>query len=383
MAINNWRYVVTWGYMDPNGKIVEETQWEPWRYVVTWWYMNPNGKIVEETQWVPAKTTPSISSTNTTSTKGKGTEDLFSFTPANISSFAPTSNSTTTSSNYFPKAEVYWLQSQWYANQWDTAMANAYWNIANSLWKYSNFANTSLNNYDALLNYVQQNESWLQSTAWKLYNELVGDIQSQRDYVNQMFWPNGELTKEVNEYYDDLGDYLSTDAGRQAANIAAQWVHSWASLWAIRAQQNEAYNQSFQRYVQAKEQQINAKQQLASQLINFMSALRQEYWDTTNQYVIDLYKRANDMYNNIAQSAAQDMETYNKLRIQVPSTKSNSTTQDTEYTYVRDNNWNLVLAKKDSDWNLTPVYGPTTNQYYDISLNKRWTNWTGNFIAVW
>ena len=29
MAINNWRYVVTWGYRDPNGQIVEEVQYVP------------------------------------------------------------------------------------------------------------------------------------------------------------------------------------------------------------------------------------------------------------------------------------------------------------------------------------------------------------------
>lgn len=232
--------------------------------------------------------------------------------PVNSNNNAVQNNVQTTP---FSNADVYKLQSQWYADLWNDAMAQAYWNIANNLWAYSNFANTSLGNYDALLNYIKGNETGLQNVAWKLYNNLVSDIQTQRDYINQMFGPEGTLTKEVNTYYDDLWNYLATDAWRQAAKIAAQWMHSGASLWAIRAQQNEAYNESFWRYIQAKEQQINAKQQIASNLINYMSTLRQEYWDTTNQYIIELYKRANDMYNAIAQSAAKDLIEYSNLRL--------------------------------------------------------------------
>lgn len=251
-----------------------------WRYVVTWWYMDPSWRIVEETQYVPWTTTSSPSS------------------------------------NMFSNAEAFWLQAKGYADMGDNAMATAYWDIANDLWRYSSFANTSIDTADSLLNFMRQNEAWLQWAAWQLYNQLTWDIQAQRNYIMDTFWPEGTLTQEVNKYYDDLGNYLSTEAWRQAANIAAQWVHSWASLWAIRAQQNEAYNEAFGRYVQAKEQEINAKQQIASNLINYMSTLRREYWDTTNQYIIDLYKRANDMYNSVAQSVATDIDQFNMLRAQ-------------------------------------------------------------------
>ena len=324
MAINNWRYVVTWGYIDPNGNLVEETKYVP---DVTYSPDHITGQINSLLDWT--KTAGQI----------RAEDGIYKTSTPVISS--PT----------FTNAEVYGLQSQGYANQGDNAMANAFWSLANDLGQYSTYANTTLWAYDSLLNYIQWNESKLQSAAWKLYNELTSDIQSQKDYVNQMFWPNWELTKEVNTYYDDLGNYLATDAGRQAANIAAQWVHSWASLGSIRAQQNEAYNESFARYVQAKEQQINAKQQIASNLINFMSTLRKEYWDTTNQYIIELYKRANDLYNNVAISAAQDIENYNKLRLSSSWSSSSNPGWITLWTLPSwlsyDSNWNVV----DSAWN--------------------------------
>lgn len=279
----------------------------------------------------------------------------------------------------FSPAETYKLQSDWYYNQGNTTLGDVYWDIANNLWTYSNFANTSLNSYDALLNYIRGNEQWLQSVAWKLYWNLVNDIQSQRDYINQMFGPSWELTKEVNTYYDDLWNYLATDAWRQAAKIAAQWMHSWASLWAIRAQQNEAYNEAFWRYVQAKEQQINAKQQIASNLINYMSTLRQEYWDTTNQYVIELYKRANDMYNSIAQSVANDIVEYNNLRLQGSNSEK----------YYYDINWNLIDSNGNivkTKWQLdaeASQKNKTAGKRFPIKLIKTNSTSTGTNYTIW
>jgi len=280
----------------------------------------------------------------------------------------------------FSNADVYRLQSQWYSDLWNNSLAQAYWDIANNLWAYSSFANNSLDSYDALLNYIRWNEQGLQNVAWKLYNNLVGDIQNQRNYINEMFWPNGTLTREVNTYYDDLWNYLATDAWRQAAEIAAQWMHSWASLWAIRAQQNAAYNESFGRYIQAKEQQINAKQQLASNLINYMSTLRQEYWDTTNQYIIELYKRANDMYNTIAQSAAKDLIEYNNLRLSRWSSSTSWLHYDIYWNLIN-SNWEIVMTKEQlNSKNNQTVYWPRVDNPYTNATVNAWkaTYWLDN-----
>lgn len=261
MAINNWRYVVTWGYR------------------------NPDGTIIEERQRVPSQTVVA-------------NDGLPHFH---------------TQSAEFSPAETYRLRADGYYNQGDNALGDAFWTMADEMWKYSSYANSTIKWYEALLNYLRWNEAWLQDAAWKLYNELAWWIQNDYDYVDRMFWPNGELTREVNTYYDDLWNYLATDAGRQAATIAAQWLHSWASLWAIRAQQNQAYNESFARYVQAKEQQINAKQEIATNLMKYMSTLRTEYWDTTNKYIIEMYKRANDLYNQTVASLVKDLNQFNAL----------------------------------------------------------------------
>ena len=206
--------------------------------------------------------------------------------------------------NTFSPAEVYKLQADWYYNQWNTALWDAYSALRDWSNTFSNTASQINSFYNQLAQDVENREGVLAWAKYDLADQLNRDMLSQRDYVMDMFWPQWTLTQEVNRYYDDLGNYLATDAWRQAAEIAAQWIHSWASLWAIRAQQNQAYNESFARYVQAKEQEINAKQQIANNLINYMSTLRQEYWDTTNQYIIQQYQRANDLLNSLSQNIA-------------------------------------------------------------------------------
>ena len=241
-----------------------------------------------------------------------------------VGTVPPSVNSATRVNQTFTPAETYKFKADWYYNQGNTALWDAY----NALWKwsnaYSNIANDINNFYSQLWEDVYKREMALAWAKQALADKLYEDMWQTRQYALNMFWPNGQLTREVNTYYDDLWNYLATDAGRQAAEIAAQWMHSWASLWAIRAQQNQAYNESFARYVQAKEQEINAKQAIANNLINYMSTLRREYWDTTNQYIIQQYQRANDLLNSLSQNIANSNIQLAQARLWWGRSSSNS-----------------------------------------------------------
>lgn len=222
----------------------------------------------------------------------------------NIVNWTPSyvdNNSYTNTTPYqpFSTADSLRLQMQGYKDIGDVNLSNAYGNLWSWADRYANTANQITWFYWALAQDIANREDTLWQAKYNLANQLNQDLLGTKDYVMNMFGPNGELTNEINKYYTDMWNYLSTEAGREAANIAAQGVHSGASLWAIRAQQNEAYNNAYGRYLQAKEKEINAKQQIASNLINYMSTLRKEYWDTTNQYIISQYQRANDLLNSI------------------------------------------------------------------------------------
>lgn len=319
-----------------------------WRYVVTWWYMDPNGNIVEERQWVP--------NTNLSTTQA---------TPTVSPSW-----------NYFSPADVYKLQADWYYNQGDTALGDAY----NALWQWSNAFSNAANQinqfYNQLASDISERERNLAWAKYNLANQLTNDLLSQRQYVMDTFWPQGTLTQEVNRYYDDLWNYLATEAWRQAANIAAQWVHSWASLWSIRAQQNEAYNEVFGRYIQAKEQEINAKQAIAWNLINYMSTLRQEYWDTTNTYIISQYQRANDLLNSLSKSIADNNAELASLRLTSSLSRgsgSNSATSSID-NLIR---WDITMDQ------IEQMYNNTNNNNNNNNSNYRTSNPANKWALGW
>ena len=190
------------------------------------------------------------------------------------------------------------MQSKAWSNT-NPNLSEAYSSLADWLWRYSNVAKQIWGFYDATANAIAQREWDYANAQYQLANQLNQDIANQRNYINSVFWPNGSLTQEINKYYDDMWNYLASEGWRQMANVAAQWIHSWASLWLLRAQQNEAYNNAFQNYLKIKEQEINAKQSIQAQLIDYMTKLRQEYGNTTNQYILWQYQRANDLLNSL------------------------------------------------------------------------------------
>lgn len=189
-------------------------------------------------------------------------------------------------------------------NQWNASLADAYKALNQENTSYNRVANQIADYYNALAQDVARREQWLAEAKYDVANRLFQDMASQRDYVYGLYGPEWTFTREVNTYYDDLGDYLASEAWREMAYADALWVQSWASIWMMRAQRNQAYNEAFQRSLQVMQQELEAKQNIQQNLINFMTTLRQEYWDTANTYIISQYQRANDLLNTISESIA-------------------------------------------------------------------------------
>lgn len=218
---------------------------------------------------------------------------------------------------YVPFSTLDSLNMQAQAWDWtDTDISSAYKNLANWLGSYSNTANTIADFYNTAANQIANREWVYANASFQLANDLNRDIANQRDYIWSVFGPEGSLTTEMNRYYDDMWNYLASEWGRQMAKVAAQWLHSWASLWLLRAQQNKAYNDAFANYLKVKEQEINAKQKIQAQLINYMTQLRAEYGNTTNQYILAQYKRANDLLNTLTTDLAKQYTTIGLYRLQ-------------------------------------------------------------------
>lgn len=270
------------------------------RYVVIWWYMDPSGKIIEETQWVPDTT---ISTTTSTMIPHSWTPTL-QWTTSGTTKVAQVPYGSNGVVSPMSTSDVLWARYQAAYNSGNTNLADAYKTLNQENTSYNKVANQIADYYNALANDVAQREQWLADAKYDVASKLFNDMASQRDYVYGLYGPEGSLTKAINTYYDDMGDYLASEAGREMAYADALWVQSWASLWMMRAQRNQAYNEAFQKSIQIMQAELEAKQSIAQNLINFMTNLRQEYWDTANTYIISQYQRANDLLNTISESIA-------------------------------------------------------------------------------
>lgn len=240
-------------------------------------------------------------------------------TPTN--NYIPT-NSYVTPSNYtntayvpFSTLDTLNMQSQAWSDT-DPDIASAYKNLASWLGSYTGMANTIADFYNTAAKQIADREWAYANASFQLADQLNQGLANQRDYIWSVFGPEGSLTTEMNKYYDDMWNYLASEWGRQMAKVAAQWLHSWASLGLLRAQENAAYNQAFANYLKVKEQEINAKQKIQAQLIDYMTKLRAEYGNTTNQYILAQYQRANDLLNKLSTDLASQYTNIGLARLQ-------------------------------------------------------------------
>lgn len=269
----------------------------------------------------------------------------------------------------FSVADTLAQRAQWYQAQGLEWLANSFKTLNRENNIYNNTANKITDYYTALANDINSRENALAQRKESLANQLSQDIANQRQYVMDYFGPNWIFTNEINKYYDENGNYLASEAGRQMAMANAEGIQSWASLWAQRAARNEAYNNAFQNYLKVKEQELTAKMNIANQLNSYMQALRQEYWDTQNTFVISQYERANNLLNAISQSMAESQASIQQARLQ-QALKWIWWTSAGELASALDR-----LARNDydtdGDWTLTPE---AARQFYTdmYAVKSKW-----------
>lgn len=340
---------------------IRRSNWTLWtssatptkNYTVIWWYMEPDGTIVEEKIYAndqaefddalkqaielyntdPAfkqavdGTRASIGSSNRTTTTLKNSGWRANGKGGNYNPILG-GNSWAATITPLSTSEVLNARYQAARNAGNTNLAEAYKTLNKENNAYNRVANQIADYYNTLAQNVAAREEGLAAEKRTLANKLFDDMASQKDYVWGLYWPEGTLTKAINTYYDDMGDYLASEAGREMAYADALWVQSWASLWMMRAQRNQAYNEAFQKSLQVMQNELEAKQSIAQNLITFMTNLRQEYWNTANTYIISQYQRANDLLNTIEESIASTSANIAAARL--AWTKGSSSNKNTE-----------------------------------------------------
>lgn len=201
-------------------------------------------------------------------------------------------------------------------NQSNPTISQQYRDLADQAGMRWDAQRNILNWYDGLANDVANRQQYVTDISGNLANNLLWDISNQRDYIYSLYWPNGSITQEVNDYYSGLSNAIAWDTGRQLAQSDVNAKMTGVSIWTNRNTQNQIYNEGYERALKAREADINAKNNIVSALQNYMSALRTEYWDTTDKYIIQKYQQANDLLNQIQSSITQDMVNLENSKLQ-------------------------------------------------------------------
>jgi hypothetical protein len=111
------------------------------------------------------------------------------------------------------------------------------------------------------------------------------------------------------------------------------------------------------------QQELEAKQNIQQNLINFMTNLRQEYWDTANAYIISQYERANNLLNAISQNIASANANIATARLSAWGGWQKQQNEDVfpeNGTWLQQTNW---LADHRDNLNVT------------IESNSKWDIW--------
>lgn len=260
--------------------------------------------------------------------------------------------------------------SDYYQNQ-NPRIADIYWWLAKNAGIWGNTQRNILNRYDALANDVNTRQSYITDMSGAYGNDLLNDINNQRDYIYSLYWPNGSITNEVNDYYSWLANAIAWDTWRQLAQNDVNARDIGMSVWANRNTQNDIYNEWYQRMLQAKEQDINAKNNIIAALQQYTTNLRQEYWNTADQFIIQKWQQANDLMNNLSSSVAQQMVELENAKLQYALTPKSSSGWNSNNLAILQQLGNYWLTQLISDQNLTEK-NYKENPRYNI---VKWVIW--------
>lgn len=157
----------------------------------------------------------------------------------------------------------------------------------------SNFvgtANAIGNVYDAYNKTFNQNAQQLVDVNAKVGSDIAQRLWDLQTQVAQQYWPDWTLRKETDQYYKSLYQDLANQSSQ--TNIANQndaisrWVDASVARNALAFNKNPQY----EKYMQAKAQEVAQLDNLYKTYNQYLQNFLQQYWNTQDKYLIDVYK---------------------------------------------------------------------------------------------
>ena len=199
-----------------------------------------------------------------------------------------------------PTNEVIW-QMGTYADQYSDqpVLANQFKVLGNELTEKDKLRNQIADFYG--LFEQNQNPQWdrfMDLNRW-VWEDILWQLAQNRQIFEWQYGPQGEQSNRLNQYYNNLWQYLAANSADAQAQAEADAIASWASIGARRASQNAVEREQFDSMLKAQQQEVKDYENLYKTVNDYLSKYVETYWNTKDKYLIDTYKQLLDFKNQL------------------------------------------------------------------------------------
>lgn len=218
----------------------------------------------------------------------------------------------------------------------------------------------------AFRNYIQ--------TSMSGGKKMLADIDKQRQFVEQYYWPGGEAEKAINEYVTKYGDSLAAKSAQAQSLAKNTWIRSGASQSAIRAWVAQQQALDVDNLIKFQENKVNSLTNLYNQYNTLISGLRAEASTANQAYILQPLATILERQQTIASALVQNEAQLNSLRL---STGSWTTTWNASL-----DAFNQLISSFRTAWATDDQISNYLNWQWGMSVDSRITAWQQKLNAI-
>jgi len=213
---------------------------------------------------------------------------------------------------------------------------------------YNNFYETTDPYYN---NFTKLNQG--------LKQDIVGKLNDWLQTAYSQYWPQGEQTRRVADYYAELANNIAAQNAVNLWTINAWAVASGANAWAVRNATSKANLDANTQFLSMKQKEIENYDNIYKNLNAYIDNFVSKYGNSQDKYVRDTYNQLLNYKTQIGQS-------YLNTLAQVEQAKLQS---------ALSNRWSAPASTATQQtWVTSIMYRPLAKNN-DGTINALWSDW--------
>lgn len=204
--------------------------------------------------------------------------------------------------------------------------------LAGQFWDNKDILNQLTNQYNwySAFDTAAKNIGWLYGAFYKttdpyyenfnrinqwIDQDVVGKLKDQLNTAYSQYWPQGDQTKRVASYYDNMLKNVAAQNAVNLGTIAAQSAASWANTWAQRAATSRANLDANTQFMQLKQKEIENYDNIYKNLNSYIDNFVNKYTGSKDKYVRDTYNQLLNYKTQLQQAYLNSLQQVEQARL--------------------------------------------------------------------